>query len=174
MASVAWVHSGFTRRDLAGNFIRMGKIEHFRIGEEWQVSRLIHSVFDEFIAPENEDRGNEYFIDFIRPENIRQRAEEHTDVIYTYKIGRKIVGVISVKEKSHISLLFVDGEHHNSGIARNLLQEYIARHKPSGITELTVNASPFSVGIYERLGFSRESALLELNGIRFIRMRRTI
>lgn len=148
------------------------KIEAFKPGEEKHISKLIHSVYQEFVAPEHEAHGNAYFMDFVSPENIFKRVQDQTDVLSTYKINGKIVGILSVTRKNHISLLFVDEEHHGRGIARKLIGEFIVQNKPLGVGELTVNATPFSAGIYERLGFSRESALLELNGIKFIRMRK--
>jgi GNAT superfamily N-acetyltransferase len=152
----------------------METIERFIPGEEGSISGLIRAVYDIYIAPENEPRGNEQFIDFITPANILARVQDHTDAVTTCKIDGVIAGVLSVRDGNHISLLFVDEQHHGKGIARRMILDFIARNKPLGIHELTVNASPFSVGIYERLGFARESALLELHGIRFVRMRKVI
>ena len=66
----------------------------------------------------------------------------------------KIVGMITLRDSTHISLLFVDERYHRRGIGRALL-EYLKDYmrQEMGECRVTVNASPYGVEFYHRLGF---------------------
>jgi ribosomal protein S18 acetylase RimI-like enzyme len=66
----------------------------------------------------------------------------------------RIIGMITLRDTSHISLLFVDEQYHRQGVGRalmNYLTGYMADEM--GIRRVTVNASPYGVGFYHKLGF---------------------
>ena len=66
----------------------------------------------------------------------------------------RIVGMITLRDSKHISLLFVDEKYHRRGIGRALMKyltEYMV--KEMGIRQVTVNASPYGVEFYHKLGF---------------------
>jgi GNAT superfamily N-acetyltransferase len=149
------------------------QVQEFKAGEEKQISRFIREVFDEFVAPDYPESGNKFFYDYIQPKNIRKRIKEENNLIFTCKSDQKIVGVLGIRDKYHISLLFVDKTFHGRGIGGKLIRHYIAGILEPGIHELTVHASPYSTGIYERLGFSRETDWKEANGIRYLPMRKS-
>ena len=67
---------------------------------------------------------------------------------------QRIIGMITLRDSKHISLLFVDEKYHRQGIGRALvkqLTDYMAEEM--GIRQVTVNASPYGVGFYHKLGF---------------------
>lgn len=91
-------------------------------------------------------------------------------VMAAYSDGR-MVGVISLRNETHISLLFVDGHYHRRGIGRALILTLAGYVKAEiGLKRLTVNASPYGVGFYHRLGFQDLGPEKQQDGIIFTPM----
>ena len=63
----------------------VGRVENFKEGEEKKISRFIREVYDEFVAPDYPESGNEFFYAFIQPKKILNRVKDGTDVIFTIK-----------------------------------------------------------------------------------------
>ena len=75
----------------------------------------------------------------------------------------------------HISLLFVDKNHHRRGIAREMLNVVVDDlKKREDIRCITVNSSPYAVDAYERLGFCKKDEPQEKDGIIFVPMIRDL
>lgn len=74
--------------------------------------------------------------------------------LFVAYVGTKLVGMITLRDASHISLLFVDEKYHRQGIGRALVR-YVNDFLVSGSRALrmTVNASPYGVEFYHKLGF---------------------
>jgi predicted GNAT family N-acyltransferase len=77
--------------------------------------------------------------------------------------------VIDIRQQQHISLFFVDAEFQNQGIGKVLFQKAIAlcKKKVPELNRISVNASPYAVPIYRRLGFRETDAEQLKNGMRF-------
>lgn len=85
--------------------------------------------------------------------------------------GGYMAGMITVRSNSHISLLFVDAEYHKRGIGRALMNHLCGYLKNElGIRRVTVNASPYGVGFYHKLGFRDLKPEQESEGIRYTPM----
>jgi GNAT superfamily N-acetyltransferase len=145
-------------------------IEYFKPGEEDKISDLIRKVYDEFVAGDYTAEGNNFFYSFIEPDKILNRFLLNIDIIITTKIKNKITGMLSIKNLSHISLLFVEKEYHRQGIAKGMIKFYIENIKNKNFKSITVNSSPYSVQIYQKLGFTPISHLLEDHGMKYIKM----
>jgi GNAT superfamily N-acetyltransferase len=67
----------------------------------------------------------------------------------------EIIGVIDVRDGSHIRLFFIRKEYQGKGIGRRLFELAFekCRWKKPGLTAITVNSSPYAVPIYKSLGF---------------------
>jgi GNAT superfamily N-acetyltransferase len=146
--------------------------EYMKSGEETYVSNLVWEIFKEYEAPGYKQEGIDEFNKFILPENIKIRCESGQFFVFCCKNIEEIVGVIAVRDNSHISLLFVKKEYHRKGIARKLFETAIeeCRKKEQNLYAITVNSSPYTVGIYERMGFEKTDFEQEKNGIKFIPM----
>lgn len=143
----------------------------FSQGKENDVFQLIKNVFDEFVAPDYSQDGNEFFYSYIDPACIIERFN-NGNLILTASFGNEIIGMIEVRDWFHICLLFVSKNHQRKGISRLLFEKAlneILNNKPE-IRFIEVNASPFSVEIYKRLGFNIISERQERNGIIYIPM----
>ncbi len=135
---------------------------------------LVWKVFLEFEAPDYSHEGIQEFKQFIRFSSIRQQLLEHQFQMWTCSDHHRIVGVLAVRPVCHISLLFVDRQYHQQGIARSLLREMTESLKGSSCSEVTVNSSPFAVEVYHKLGFTATDVEQTVNGIRFTPMRRPL
>jgi ribosomal protein S18 acetylase RimI-like enzyme len=140
-------------------------------GEESEVFDLVFRTFTEFIAPHYSRAGILEFMKYIRPGYLLERLQkDHLVLLATAQ--RKIIGIIEVRGNSHISLLFVDKQFQRRGVARELLRRTLricVKEKPD-LSKITVNASPNSVRIYQRLGFRPAGSEQVKRGIRFTPM----
>ena len=148
----------------------------FEKGQEQLVSEMVWEVFLEFEAPDYSDEGLATFKAFIAPQRLANEVEVNGYKIYCCFEGDMLVGVIAVRNITHISMLFVTSSHHKRGIAKNLLKlaagEIIKEN--SAVQQLTVNSSPYAVEIYKRLGFTPTDKMLEANGIIYMPMRKSL
>lgn len=68
--------------------------------------------------------------------------------------GERMVGMITLRNQMHISLLFVDKAYHFRGIGKMLIRQMaVFAKKEFGSSRMTVNASPYGVPFYHKLGF---------------------
>lgn len=138
-----------------------------------KVSELVWRVFEEFEAPEYSDEGIENFKSFIQVEQLINNFNSGNMEFYGCLLEETLIGVISVRQFNHISLMFVDKEFHRKGIARNLFE--LLRNnlaiKCQGEKIITVNSSPYAVEIYQHLGFEAMDKEQIKDGIRFTPMR---
>ena len=80
----------------------------------------------------------------------------------------EIVGMLATRNSGrHIALFFVDSAYQRKGIGRKLFE--LAKADCPGET-MTVNAAPFAIPIYEKLGFNVNNTEQIVNGIRFTPM----
>jgi len=151
------------------------KIENFRTGQETEISNLIRNVYDEFVAPDYSVEGNKFFYDWIAADKIAERQKSGRNMLLAM-IDSKIAGVIETRDNNHISLLFVDKAFHGQGIAKKLFHEVLINCKKNnpGLNKFYVHASPFSVPVYKKLGFTVTDVMQEQNGIKYLPMEMTL
>jgi len=124
------------------------------------------------IAPDG--AGADQFMASIRQEVIAAniRAENYRYHVAVALDGGRIVGVVAVRDNSHLFSLYVDRQCHSQGLGRRLWQaareEALARGNPGSFT---VNSSEFAEQVYRRWGFMPTNTVQEMHGIRFIPMR---
>jgi len=150
-------------------------IEKLKIEDIEETSKMLKEIFDEFVAPDYSQTGVDYFCEMIRNQSISERLFSGS-IIYAAKSNDKISGYIEIKDLNHIYLLFVKKEFHKKGIAKKLLDfsiNFLKRNNPK-LNAITVNSTPYSVKIYERLGFNKIADMQLKNGILSYPMRRII
>lgn len=139
---------------------------------EWEdAMALAWKTFLQFEADDYEPEGVRSFEDFITDNTLHRMFIMGVYQMFVALDGTEMVGMITVRSNSHVSLLFVDAEYHRRGIGRRLMFRLCDYLKTElGIKRVTVNASPFGVGFYHRLGFSdlRQEQISE--GIRYTPM----
>ena len=140
-------------------------------GEETGVIELVSKVFNEFVAPLYSEEGISEFMNYLRVEELTERIKAGNFVLLA-KSDADIIGVVEVRDYSHIALFFVDGSHQKKGIGKELLEMVIAKCKNqnSNTQRITVNSSPNAVEAYQNMGFSALEQEQVANGIRFTPM----
>ncbi|WP_302269792.1 GNAT family N-acetyltransferase [Alistipes finegoldii] len=108
---------------------------------------------------------------FIAPEALTEQFRTGALMLWGAFRQDTLAGVAAVRNRSHISLLFVDASCHRQGIARALFNAVrdFCRTDPA-VSRITVNSSPYAVEIYRRLGFTATDAERVTDGIRFTPM----
>lgn len=140
-------------------------------GEEATVCGLAVQAFDEFVAPHYGREGINEFHRYAAPAAVLRRSQANHFVLVAAERDA-IIGLIEVRDNRHIALLFVDGRYQRRGIGRALLAGALAvgRDHDSAVREVTVHATPNSLGPYERLGFRATGPEEAVRGIRFTPM----
>lgn len=78
----------------------------------------------------------------------------------------RLIGLITLRSVTHISLLFVAKKYHHQGIGTSLIdsvRNYLLSEL--GCYRVTVNAAPYGVGFYHKLGFQDTGAERMESGI---------
>jgi len=137
-----------------------------------QAIDLVNEVFSEFVAVDYSEQGKKTFDDYLKNkyEEVSADIESGNKKMWAYYQDAKIVGVIATRDTSHISLMFVDKQHHRKGIARQLFWTVLEDIRNQEATEITVNSSPYAVAVYESLGFIKTGEQQEKDGIIFVPM----
>lgn len=119
--------------------------------------------------------GVENFRNFISDPMLRRMFLLGTYHMYVATCCGKVVGMVSLRDKNHISLLFVDEAYHRKGIGRRLIDTIGAFSKEEyGKEEITVNASPYGLEFYKKVGFCSTSPLMINGGIKYTSMKKKI
>lgn len=132
------------------------KIDRLKEEEVEELSQVILEVFNEFMPGDFLEEGITLFKEFISPKSLKQRQLKGTAFTLVAKDGEKIIGTISLKDRDHIALFFVDKNYHGQGIGRSLFKEAldnIIKSDTRKIKKITVHAWPNSVDVYSSLGF---------------------
>lgn len=142
-------------------------------GQDWEdAMSLAYRTFLKFDAKMFTDEGIRHFREFISDNFLKRMFEAgEYQVVGAYYHG-KMIGVISLRNNCHISLLFVDEEFHKMGIGRKLIMA-IGDYTKLKLHQdcLTVNAAPYATDFYHRVGFEDIGPITSQDGITFTPMR---
>jgi predicted GNAT family N-acyltransferase len=138
-------------------------------GGEKEILNLVRRVFDEFCSADCDSFGLKVFYDFIEEYNFIERNKTNS-ITFIAKSGNKTAGMIEMRDFNHICLLFVDKKFQGMGIAGRLFKSALEATAVKNSRLIDVNASLFSVPVYEKLGFRKTADLVEFNGIKYVPM----
>lgn len=142
--------------------------------DEWdEAMTLVFKTFLKFEADEYGKAGTDSFMRFISDERLFKMFEMGLYKVAVAKDNGKIVGVSSLRNGNHISLLFVDEKYHGQHIGKSLIS-YMQKHYLCDTKNdsylLTVYAAPYAVEFYKHIGFFETASLMEADGITYIPM----
>lgn len=123
--------------------------------DEWQdAMALAWKTFLRFEADVYSPEGVKNFENFITDSTLYRMFVIGTYQLFVAVDQGSVVGMITLRDLTHISLLFVDEKYHRQGIGRALMK-YLTNYLLTeiGVDRVTVNASPYGVGFYHKLGF---------------------
>ena len=140
--------------------------------EEWDdAMALAYAVFLKYESKEYGIEGTEAFLNFISDELLYKLfLQGHYKLIVAIS-DDKIIGVASLRNGTHLSLLFVDEKYHRRGIARAMLYKFKDYLLGEGENRITVNASPYATEFYHKLGFADEGSMQKKDGMIFTTMK---
>ena len=146
-----------------------------QIEDVGNVSALVNSVFDIYIAPHYTAQGKSEFRKYTAPEAFSERIDQGHFVIIAVR-GDVLIGMIEMRENNHVSLLFVEEDFQRQGVSRVLLEEATmhARRLGAELERITVNSSRYGVPVYEALGVRQTGPERTVNGIAFIPLAKRI
>ncbi len=123
--------------------------------DEWdEAIHLVWKTFVQFDAKDYPKEGADRFAEFITDETLHRMFVIGAYEMFLVFLDETIIGVITLRDRTHISLLFVDGLYQRKGIG-SMMIDYVKGYVQYVYqsTLLTVNAAPSAIGFYEHLGF---------------------
>lgn len=156
-------------------------VERARPADATAAARLIEAVFARDIAPGMSSVGRVAFRLFVTEKALRLRLEQGA-VAWCARDSASggaapLLGYVELRGRDgrvdgidHLSLLFVAVDHQGRSIATRLLATVVAhlRRAQPPVAELSVQAAPDAVPIYERLGFRTcklDQSIVEMPGM---------
>lgn len=137
--------------------------------DDWEdAMELAWRTFQKFEAPEYGEPGTSHFLEFISDEKLFNMFLIGEYKVAVAKCDGKIVGVVSLRGGNHVSLLFVDEHFHKKGIARKLLSFAQEEFLPPMDMRMSVNAAPYAIEFYKKVGFMGDSELQMADGITYL------
>lgn len=140
--------------------------------DEWQESMaLAWRTFLKFEADVYTPEGVKNFENFITDSTLHRMFIMGAYQMFVALDGKKIIGMITLRNNAHISLLFVDEKYHRQGVGRALMQ-YLSNYLLTEVQadHVTVNSSPYGVGFYHKLGFKDLGPQEQKDGITYTPM----
>lgn len=140
--------------------------------EEWEPAiKMIWKTFLRFEAKDYTEEGIKNFLEFITDRQLYHSFLRGNYQVLVALLDEQIVGVASIRNGNHLSLLFVDEAYHRKGIGRALIERFCFYLKnEAGENIMTVKAAPYAVEFYHRIGFRDVSPEEEVGGIRVTSM----
>jgi len=140
-------------------------------GDAESISKLLSELSAKYITKKFTVDGAEHLLASMNLDAIKKYI--HSGFKYhVAEIDKQVVGVVGIRDNSHLYHLFVAEKYQRKGIARKLwqlaMEACLANGNPG---EFTVNSSEYALGVYERLGFVAQSGPEEKNGVIYIPMK---
>lgn len=154
--------------DDQGRFLKMlGNVTVERAAvEDWEEAmEVVWQTFLKFEADVYSEEGTANFLDFISSDFLYKMFLLGDYHAWVAKDEEDIVGFGSLRSGNHISLLFVREEYQKRGIGKELIRAMQKDCIQRGVVTLTVNASPYGVPFYHKLGFMDLDEVKETDGI---------
>lgn len=136
--------------------------------EQWTPAMdMIWKTFLKFEGQVYSPEGIQNFLDFITDEDLVKDFLLGKYLMLIALDGEKVIGAATVRDRNHLSLLFVDERYHHKGVGRALMDTlctYLKNEK--GENSMTLKSAPYAVGFYERIGFLPTGPEEHYSGIR--------
>ncbi len=140
--------------------------------EEWEdAMELAFKTFLKYEGFEYGEEGIRNFAEFVTDESLKKMFLLGEYLLFVAVENQKIIGLISLRSRNHISLLFVDEDYHRKGVGTALikyLQEYMLQN--TKYNKITVFAAPYGVPFYHKVGFCDIGEETKKDGIVFTPM----
>ena len=142
--------------------------------DEWiPAMDMVWRTFLKFEGDEYSEEGIRNFYDFITDTELYRAFLDGRYQMMVALDGEKIIGAASVRNRNHLSLLFVDEMYHRQGVGQTLM-ERMCHYLQYEVGEkfMSLKAAPYAVAFYQKIGFRVLGAEQEYSGIRVTPMER--
>lgn len=134
------------------------------------ISALLQQTVPSYVVSDNAPIAA-WLQESIQPDAI---AHHLRDPVFWYCVAvvkTDVVGMIAIRNYTHLYHLFVADAYHRQGIARSLWETAKSFAVSNGNQQgMMVRSSLYAVPVYERFGFKKTSAPLEKDGIVYVPM----
>lgn len=109
-------------------------------GEETDIYNLIVRVFDQYVAPAYSPSGIDIFLGMLSAKGLQEMSVGLDSFVLVAKENTEIVGMLSVINRNHIALIFIDSRYQGRGIGKKLMDECISicKNEDDTLSEITV------------------------------------
>jgi GNAT superfamily N-acetyltransferase len=90
--------------------------------------------------------------------------------MYGAYFDNRLIGVLAVSDRNYVSCVFVDKQYHRKGVASAMLHAIISEFKKKGQKKVLLNATPYALPFYHKLGFVDTDIERDYKGIRYTTM----
>lgn len=144
--------------------------------EEWAPAmKMIWRTFMKFEGDDYTEEGIQSFFDFISDDKLYNAFLRGTYQMLVAVSEGQVIGAASVRNCNHLSLLFVDEKFHHKGVGAALMTKMCDYLKTeAGERYMSLQASPYAVNFYRRLGFRAVAPEEEYSGIRVTPMEKIL
>lgn len=144
--------------------------------EEWDRTMvLVWKTFLKYEASDYTPEGIRNFREFITDEKLRQAFRLGNYQMLVALDGKRVIGMASVRCRSHLSLLFVDEGYHHQGVGTELIERLCAYLRDEeGEHSMSLKAAPYAVEFYKKIGFRETGPEEQVAGIRVTPMERNL
>ena len=149
------------------------EIRRLRTDEVDAALDLALTTFIEFEAPDYGPEGVSTFRrDIVDNAAFRAACMNGENRMWGAVDGSRIVGLMAMRGKSHIVLVFTHRDYHRRGVASGILRQLLAdvRAQQPDLRRITLNSSPYGLPFYLHAGFTPAGSEQTINGIRFTPM----
>lgn len=143
---------------------------------EWAPAmKMIWKTFLKFEGRDYTQEGIKNFFDFITDDDLYVAFLKGTYRMMVALDGERVIGAGSIRNRNHLSLLFVDEDYHHMGVGSALLAglcEYLKSE--AGECYISLKAAPYAVNFYRKQGFRTVKPEEEYSGIRVTAMEKIL
>lgn len=151
------------------------RIRWARVSDYENVMDMVWETFLKFEGKDYTEEGIRNFEEFIHSDSVYNSFLLGSYQIMVVTHQEEIVAMASVRNRNHLSLLFVKEEYHHKGIGSYLLGRFCKYLlEEQGEKEMTLWAAPYAVGFYQKLGFESTEPEKMIEGIRITTMKKIL
>lgn len=139
---------------------------------EWAPAmQMIWRTFLKYEGSDYTQEGIKNFFDFITDDELYVAFLRGEYQMMVALDGGEVIGAGSIRNRNHLSLLFVDENYHRRGVGSAILTtlcDYLKRE--AGERYMSLKAAPYAINFYRKLGFRIVRPEEEYSGIRVTAM----
>ena len=140
-------------------------------GDAEAISALVVSLAPFYLADPADREAAKPFFDSVSAEMQRKILTGWGCQCHVAESGGEIVGVLGIRQATHLYHLFVAETFHGRGIARRLWRTAKAAARAAGNPgRFTVYSSLHAVPVYERFGFRPIGPKVHQHGVAYVPM----